>query len=291
MNIFLACISALLLGALAITLVAFSHYIAKMRAEIPPCITLSPKHTVRLSTAAFDHVDYPVGKIPELEMISEEVLDEISAYTIPAALQYVSNDAFPEDKKDIRKRYTTVLAALFGLEIPANLYMLDGGAKKLYDNLLYTMQSVNPYSLLREQHGEVEGAEPFESGCPQWEHVGLLNAPVTRHTKAARYSLWKRYYEPLEFYVVQTLLQQTTAMILPLYPEFEKRLRRNLHRKVHTIYSKDEYRVVITAVAMKLGIFIPRSYFLYTPLTAILVETPRQSPSTQLLHVLKENNE
>lgn len=243
-------------------------------------VRLTKRDFVRIGPFALLDIDYPKGHEVTMELLPNEVLDEISNYTIANALMVLQSDK-EEKKKEIRRRYMTALAALYELEIPRTLALLDAGARQVYERILRTMEAF-----------PVE----IQTNFDDWNYLGhemdkeyyTLSKPENHATMlSGRIRYYHRFYLPVEKHVIQTLLQQSSGMIYPFWPAFEKKLRKNLG--VNFIFiDANMLKSIVTAVAYKHKLNLPKSYVRQAPLTALLATTVVDETPKSLLFQLRE---
>ncbi len=226
-------------------------------------VTVTPRGFVRIGTGALLDVKYPEGHEQNTNPLEDAVLNAISDYTVPNTLMVLVNNE-SEFKKEIRRRYMTALAALYEFEIPASMAQIDAGARQVYERILRTMQAHNVLIETNFDNMDFTGRE-------MEKEYYMLSKPEN-HEKhiAGRTRLYMRHYVPLERFVIQTLLQQSSGMIYPFWPAFEKKLRKNLGSQF-VFVTTDVLKSVVTAVGYKHNLCLPDSYLRQAPLTALLV--------------------
>lgn len=245
--------------------------------KIAPYIHISTRGFVTVNPKVFDFYPYPKGAKINFSPLDEEILAGMSKYTIFNSLELVANETVELEVRDNRRRYMTALSMLYSFEIPYALLLVDVSTRKLFEHIGSSMVA-HPVTLDLADRD-------FPMHLMHTEAGQSLNNGAIGY--ASRQRLYVRHYQTVASFIVQTLQQQSTGMILPFYATFEKKLRENMHRKVGAhIYTSDELRATITAVAVKLGLWLPASYVLHSPLTTILLTT--DAPPDNILNFFRK---
>ena len=227
---------------------------------------------VRPTKEALLEIPYPPLHKVRTELLNEASLAEIATYDVANTIFTIARES--DEKYHLRRRYITALAALYDFDIPHALLDLSPATRQCFEIILQSM-TAKPVSILTM----------FEDDFPlvsyERDYNQLIQADSMAKNEASRLRYYQRIYAPIESKVIQTLLQQSSGMIHPFWPTFEKRLRKNMGPNALPIFSEssDVLRSVVTVVAFRHGLPLPDSYIRQAPLTALLASVdPKTLP-------------
>lgn len=172
--------------------------------------------------------------------------------------QLIYNDEV--GKFDNVKRAATISAALYGVEIPASLLLVDGVTAALYCALQREMQLV----WVKEPPAGLSKVRYSAAG-----------SPILTEMLVARYTSQLELVAKIVFFV-------TDKGAFPNFDVYRRTFNTNLKASLRDSYSESEIKSMVSAYAVLSRTLIPRSYVLMDSNTAAIVERMRKFNKTPL---------